>query len=672
MTEVLSSELELGKRDSASKKPSPPSLRFRRSLKGYNTKDAASLLYPIATLRTAFKTNASPFLQKPSPPPSVFSSLITLSAPSSKSKGSSRTTSPKLSTSPSSSASSSSSSTSSSSSSSSSTTSSTSPSKPLLISHSPSPSPSPAPFSPSPSPSATDDKTRGDDSSPFKPPKPRAVAVKRSLKRPSDEISPTSKGNAEHSSSSDKTNGVAEKLIRLSPTTTTISSSSSASSSSSLSSSSSSSSSVRPLRSMSVASPSYQQLPKPVAIKQSSPLTVIDLEKFGEEYLTKHFRSPIHIKKVPVDFSIDDLCSWVKEPIGYHNFSRFPATLEGSLRLPMILKRMANSPTAVTDFDIENHYDLKMKIKKWIRDTGFDFIAPKSKLDFLRYLSDNDSQINSVFLDIGSLKTGNALQINHLATSSLHAVVNGKKRFWIIQEESQNLSKVFDDTQARVWINPELIKCRGFNVLEIVVKAGEALWIPSGMSYMSENEATPTVSISWQILLCEHLCDSYVANLRNKAAKVQLKELLWQVALEVVSEITAKKQTRNAKKGPATPKLLSDTLLSQLLKILHRMIEEEYFEEDSDSKLRSGNFGIGEHEQYEKLQYQCSICNSSIWNRVVECSRCALEFCPRCMHRLGHLHQDSLILRERIDKDQLTGVRNAIQEKIDLIYSGFS
>jgi len=62
---------------------------------------------------------------------------------------------------------------------------------------------------------------------------------------------------------------------------------------------------------------------------------------------------------------------------------------------------MASLPTAVQNCDLEAHVDLKQKVRKWIRDVGFDFVAPNSRLDFLRFLSNTDEQINRMAFDIG-------------------------------------------------------------------------------------------------------------------------------------------------------------------------------------------------------------------------------------------------------------------------------
>jgi len=181
--------------------------------------------------------------------------------------------------------------------------------------------------------------------------------------------------------------------------------------------------------------------------------------------------------------------------------------------------------------------------------------------------------------------------MNKLATTSLQIITHGHKRYWILEDtDDASLLNLFEEARVRSCIVAALISnsdprqtgfcvdqprrhkiprsvrqslinkqtlrlqlILGFNVKEIVVKEGEAIWIPSGTPFMSENDVTPTVSISWQILLCgnskpetltsskqrpssfhfvnkrmfllfpEHLCDSYASNLRNKFNRVHLK-----------------------------------------------------------------------------------------------------------------------------------------------------
>jgi len=35
--------------------------------------------------------------------------------------------------------------------------------------------------------------------------------------------------------------------------------------------------------------------------------------KFNHDYLMEHIRDTIHIRNIPIDFTIDDLAAWVKE-----------------------------------------------------------------------------------------------------------------------------------------------------------------------------------------------------------------------------------------------------------------------------------------------------------------------------------------------------------------------
>ena len=60
-----------------------------------------------------------------------------------------------------------------------------------------------------------------------------------------------------------------------------------------------------------------------------------------------------------------------------------------------------------------------------------------------------------------------------------------------------------------MWIDPSSLRNHGIAVMEIDVRAGQAVWISCDVPHMVMNTETPTIAWTWNILLPETLHKSY-------------------------------------------------------------------------------------------------------------------------------------------------------------------
>jgi len=214
----------------------------------------------------------------------------------------------------------------------------------------------------------------------------------------------------------------------------------------------------------------------------------------------------------------------------------------------------------------------------------------------------------------------------------LNYVSEGAKKwdFWLDFDDDQEPTFSNELYHEMGFQSAENLRNQGKHIVSVVVEAGQAIWVPSGIPHRVQNLCTPTIAFAWNILLAEHLENAIedVSRCRNRRVdpKIQIYELVWQMVLHGANDLNSK----------------------ELAQMMRRIQDRETLKISGLVVKASTDLHI------------CDECHGWIWNRHVLLKN-NQEYCIHCANKKVTDDTRSSInyIRERISSEQ---VEQAITE----------
>ena len=171
------------------------------------------------------------------------------------------------------------------------------------------------------------------------------------------------------------------------------------------------------------------------------------------------------------------------------------------------------------------------------------------------------------------------------------------------------------------------IEKMGYRVVSTTVRAGEGVWIPSGMPYLVSSEERLSIGVAWSVLLPRQITAAYSTMEANRILRVDsaipVKELIVQAAIQ--------------------GDFLNTTLLADIISKEHfNWPSERHLEASEECDTSSNNF------------FRCEVCQATIFNRVYRLKQ--QSYCPECVVEMDIGIEWIESIQQKFDKEFLEGL----------------
>jgi len=133
---------------------------------------------------------------------------------------------------------------------------------------------------------------------------------------------------------------------------------------------------------------------------------------------------------------------------------------------------------------------------------------------------------------------------------AFNVVLHGKQRWIFIgKEELEKLEKLLgrDLFRGRHFVNPAKLREMGIEFVQVIVEAGQAVFVPIGVLHCVFNLEPETVAVAWNIMLPEHFTGALQAfhcnrillpglDVESENSKVRFQELAFRIQYHSVMQ----------------------------------------------------------------------------------------------------------------------------------------
>jgi hypothetical protein len=356
----------------------------------------------------------------------------------------------------------------------------------------------------------------------------------------------------------------------------------------------------------------------------------------------------------------------------YFDCSKFPSQkveVEGGISF--IELRKVKACIYVNDFNVHSNEKLKQYILSLLKPvlgslvSGGDedllvWLDERHKIDEEGFRTDPRNYVyDNFYLYYGSLGSGTMLHFDTLDMPAINVVLNGKKK-WIfvgggeVREKLEMLlgRDLIRDTQ---FVHPKMLREMGVEFKEVIVEAGQAVFVPSGVLHCVLNLDPDTVAVAWNVMLPEHVLGALEAFQWSRVvgpglnesenSKVRFQELIFRIRYHSTVQTPIFLELERS---------LGEERTKELILAVQTVFDEIVRLEHLDWKpLAAIGSNFGDH-------FKCDRCLAPIWNRAFS-SRLG-DRCPDCFRRFGGLpNDDSVTIYHCCDPTELRKVLEKIQ-----------